>query len=88
MMRNPTLLISFETIETPLQTDIIRQPSPPPVLADLQNLIPRSIPITKADYGMENSLPESLVSSEPPLQLLSLFLSLSIYGAFLVVLVV
>lgn len=33
-------LISFETTESPAQPDIIRQPSPPPVLAEVQDLIP------------------------------------------------
>lgn len=65
----PASLISFESVEIPLQTDIIRQPSPPPVLADVRDLIPPSHPVTEADHGMENSLPGGLVSSESPLQL-------------------
>ncbi|KAE8124909.1 hypothetical protein FH972_019752 [Carpinus fangiana] len=36
----PCSLISFETTESPAQLDIIRQPSPPPVLAEVQDLIP------------------------------------------------
>ena len=36
----PCSLISFETTESPAQSDIIRQPSPPPVLAEVQDLIP------------------------------------------------
>ncbi|KAG5536113.1 hypothetical protein RHGRI_023784 [Rhododendron griersonianum] len=65
----PASLISFESVETPLQTAIIRQPSPPPVLADVQDLIPPSDPVTEADHGMEYSLSGGLVSSESPLQL-------------------
>ncbi|XP_057474756.1 AMSH-like ubiquitin thioesterase 1 isoform X1 [Actinidia eriantha] len=67
----PCSLISFESMETPLQVDIIRQPSPPPVLAEVQDLIPASTPgpITDSEYGMENPLPDSLVSSESPLEL-------------------
>lgn len=36
----PGSLISFEPTESPAQPDIIRQPSPPPVLAEVQDLIP------------------------------------------------
>lgn len=36
----PCSLISFETTECPAQSDIIRQPSPPPVLAEVHDLIP------------------------------------------------
>uniref|UniRef100_A0A5B7A598 MPN domain-containing protein n=2 Tax=Davidia involucrata TaxID=16924 RepID=A0A5B7A598_DAVIN len=65
----PHSLISFETVETPLQMDIVRQPSPPPVLADVQDLIPALPPVTEAEYGMENPEPDGLVCSESPLQL-------------------
>ena len=83
----PCSLISFESMETPLQIDIIRQPSPPPVLAEVQDLIPVSTPgsITESEYGMENPLPDGLVSSESPLELhiVSLSLSLSLSLQFL-----
>lgn len=36
----PGSLISFEPTESPAQPDIIRQPSPPPVLAEVQDLVP------------------------------------------------
>ncbi|CAL5445172.1 unnamed protein product [Camellia sinensis] len=65
----PGSLISFEPIEMPLQTNIIRQPSPPPVLAEVQDLIPASPAVTETLYGMDNSLPDGLASSESPLQL-------------------
>lgn len=71
-------LISFESVETPLQTAIIRQPSPPPVLADVQDLIPPLDPVTEADHGMENSLSGGLVPSESPLQLHIVRISLSV----------
>ena len=75
----PCSLISFESMETPLQIDIIRQPSPPPVLAEVQDLIPVSTPgsITESEYGMENPLPDGLVSSESLLELHIVSLSLS-----------
>ncbi|KAI7985235.1 AMSH-like ubiquitin thioesterase 1 [Camellia lanceoleosa] len=65
----PGSLISFEPFEIPLQTNIIRQPSPPPVLAEVQDLIPASPAVTETQYGMDNSLHDDLVSSESPLQL-------------------
>lgn len=65
----PGSLISFEPIEMPPQTNIIRQPSPPPVLAEVQDLIPASPAVTETQYGMDNSLPDGLASSESPLQL-------------------
>uniref|UniRef100_A0A5B7A343 Putative AMSH-like ubiquitin thioesterase 1 n=2 Tax=Davidia involucrata TaxID=16924 RepID=A0A5B7A343_DAVIN len=65
----PHSLISFETIETAPQTDIVRQPSPPPVLADVQDLIPASPPLTEAEHVMENPSSDGLVCSESPLQL-------------------
>lgn len=36
----PSSLISFDATESPAQSDIIRQPSPPPVLAEVQDVIP------------------------------------------------
>lgn len=66
----PCSMISFETVETPLHTEIIRQPSPPPVLAEVQDLIPAmSAQVIGAEYGMENPSPDSFVRSESPLQL-------------------
>ncbi|GFP94655.1 amsh-like ubiquitin thioesterase 1 [Phtheirospermum japonicum] len=60
-------LISFETVESPPQIEIIRQPSPPPVLADVQDLVPTST--TRTESGVENSPTDALVCSEDPLQL-------------------
>lgn len=62
-------LICFEPIETPDQINIIRQPSPPPVLADVQDLVPAPPPITQAEFGSQNSNTDGLVSSEAPLEL-------------------
>lgn len=63
----PCSLISFDTIESPPHTNIIRQPSPPPVLADVQDLVSAMSPqIAEGGYGMENP---DLVRSESPLQL-------------------
>ncbi|XP_052175140.1 AMSH-like ubiquitin thioesterase 1 [Diospyros lotus] len=65
----PSSLISFEAMEAPLQTQIVRQPSPPPVLADVQDLIPESSPVTEAGCIVEEPFPNGLISSESPLQL-------------------
>ncbi|XP_057950530.1 AMSH-like ubiquitin thioesterase 1 [Malania oleifera] len=60
----PCSMISFET------ADIIRQPSPPPVLADVQDLIPAlSTQVPDAECKMEKPLPDGLVHSESPLEL-------------------
>ncbi|KAL3640762.1 hypothetical protein CASFOL_015730 [Castilleja foliolosa] len=60
-------LISFETDESSPQIEIIRQPSPPPVLADVQDLVPAST--TQTESGVENSSSDASVCSEDPLQL-------------------
>ncbi|KAM7471127.1 hypothetical protein LguiA_009310 [Lonicera macranthoides] len=66
----PGALISFEAIETPLQTDIIRQPSPPPVLAEMQDLLPTKSPsVSVPDNGTRDPSSDGLVCSESPLQL-------------------
>lgn len=66
----PGSLISFEPIETPVQVDLIRQPSPPPVLADVQDLIPTtSPPVAEAEYGRENPSSDGLICSEAPMEL-------------------
>ncbi|EEF28683.1 amsh, putative [Ricinus communis] len=63
-------MISFETTETPVQTDLIRQPSPPAVLAEVQDLIPAMSPqATEAENKMDISSPDDIVRSESPLQL-------------------
>lgn len=62
-------LISFETMEPP-PNNIIRQPSPPPVLADVKDLIPATSPsVSEAVCGLERPSQESFLSSESPLQL-------------------
>ncbi|KAK1417451.1 hypothetical protein QVD17_26578 [Tagetes erecta] len=62
----PDSLISFEEkIETPVELDIIRQPSPPPVLAEVQDLIPTKSP----DTGPGSGNPSDGVCSESPLEL-------------------
>ncbi|KAJ7970364.1 AMSH-like ubiquitin thioesterase 1 [Quillaja saponaria] len=63
-------LISFETLEAPAQTDIIRQPWPPPVLAEVQYLIPTVSPhLTEAECKTENPSLDGFVQAESPLQL-------------------
>lgn len=59
-------LIDFED-ESSSQIEIIRQPSPPPVLADVQDLIQPSA--TQTECGIENASNDALVCSKDPLQL-------------------
>lgn len=69
LIQESDALISFETVEDSGQIGIIRQPSPPPFLADVQDLIPTSTPDTRTDCGLENSSSDALVRPEDPLQL-------------------
>ncbi|KAK4794593.1 hypothetical protein SAY86_012587 [Trapa natans] len=63
-------MISFDAIESNVQVDIIRQPSPPPVLAEVQDLIqPALEQLSDQKDGMDNPTSESYVCSETPLQL-------------------
>lgn len=57
-------LISFESTETPDDTKLIRQPSPPPVLAEVQDSIPGVSPQVS-----ETLLPDEVIRAESPLQL-------------------
>uniref|UniRef100_A0A7N0UIU2 MPN domain-containing protein n=1 Tax=Kalanchoe fedtschenkoi TaxID=63787 RepID=A0A7N0UIU2_KALFE len=60
-------LISFEPMDA---TKLVRQPSPPPVLAEVQDLVPVVPPqVTGAVCGTENSPAENLVSSGASLEL-------------------
>ncbi|XP_027341111.1 AMSH-like ubiquitin thioesterase 1 isoform X2 [Abrus precatorius] len=63
-------LISFETTEIPSQIEVIRQPSPPPVLAEVQDLVPAVSPHVNED-GCKTEIPasDSFIRSESPLQL-------------------
>lgn len=66
----PGSLISFETTETASHTEIIRQPSPPPVLADVHDLIPEApTQVSEVDYQMETPSTDGLVCSEAPLEM-------------------
>lgn len=62
-------LISFEDEIASQSEVIIRQPSPPPVLADVQDLIPAASPATQTESGLENASNDALVCSEDPMQL-------------------
>ncbi|KAL3529263.1 hypothetical protein ACH5RR_008585 [Cinchona calisaya] len=69
-VEEPGSLISFETIESSVQRDIIRQPSPPPVLAEIQDLIPSTSPaVADGDCGLSTPSPDDLVCAEAPLEL-------------------
>ncbi|KAL8234769.1 hypothetical protein R6Q59_020869 [Mikania micrantha] len=62
----PDSLISFEEkIDSPVELDIIRQPSPPPVLAQVQDLLPTTSP----DTGPGSGNSSDSVCSESPLEL-------------------
>ncbi|CAK8534132.1 unnamed protein product [Lathyrus sativus] len=64
-------LISFEaTEETSAQIEILRQPSPPPVLAEVHDLVPSMSPhINEAGCKAEIPSSDSSVHAESPLQL-------------------
>ncbi|XP_027922215.1 AMSH-like ubiquitin thioesterase 1 [Vigna unguiculata] len=63
-------LISFEATEIPTPIQVIRQPSPPPVLAEVQDLIPAVSPHV-IEEGCIKEIPtsDSIVRGESPLQL-------------------
>ncbi|XP_050238517.1 AMSH-like ubiquitin thioesterase 1 [Mercurialis annua] len=66
----PSALISFEATEMPVQTNLIRQPSPPAVLAEVQDLLPAMSPqFTEVGNKLSISSPDDIACSEPPLQL-------------------
>ncbi|XWS48289.1 hypothetical protein CRYUN_Cryun13aG0062400 [Craigia yunnanensis] len=67
----PCPMISFEESETtPVHINVTRQPSPPPVLAEVQDLVHAISPqVTETDCRMENLSADGLVHSESPLQL-------------------
>ncbi|KAH1241226.1 AMSH-like ubiquitin thioesterase 1 [Glycine max] len=66
----PPSLISFETTETSAQIEVIRQPSPPPVLAEVQDLVPAVSPCVN-EAGCKTEIPssDSSVHVEAPMQL-------------------
>lgn len=66
----PVSLISFETTEVSSPTVVIRQPSPPPVLAEVQDLIPAlSREVTEAGCKIEAPTSDEIGRAENPLQL-------------------
>lgn len=68
--QEPFSLISFDVEETPAHAEVIIQPSPPPVLAEVQDLIPAvSPPVSEADCQLEMLQTDELVRAESPLQL-------------------
>lgn len=69
-LEEPASLISFDAEESPLQSEIIRQPSPPPVLAEVQDLMPTAAcPVEEVECGLVKASPDGLICSEDPLQL-------------------
>ncbi|KAH1080524.1 hypothetical protein J1N35_020285 [Gossypium stocksii] len=67
----PCPMISFEESETvPVHINVTRQPSPPPVLAEVQDLVHAISPqVKETDCRIDNPSTEALVPSESPLQL-------------------
>eukprot|EP00268_Persea_americana_P023107 TRINITY_DN2279_c0_g2_i1.p1 TRINITY_DN2279_c0_g2~~TRINITY_DN2279_c0_g2_i1.p1 ORF type:complete len:332 (-),score=55.03 TRINITY_DN2279_c0_g2_i1:321-1316(-) len=66
----PCSTVTPDTTEAPVQIDIIREPSPPPVLADVHDLVPiASTQVADLTSGPEKLLQDELVRSESPLQL-------------------
>ncbi|KAG6572942.1 AMSH-like ubiquitin thioesterase 1, partial [Cucurbita argyrosperma subsp. sororia] len=63
-------LISFEKVEMPAPIEIVRQPSPPPVLAEVQDLIPAMSPqVPEVECTRDTSLSDKFVHPEASLQL-------------------
>ncbi|XVF53891.1 hypothetical protein PTKIN_Ptkin05aG0136100 [Pterospermum kingtungense] len=67
----PCTMISFEEPETAsVLINVTRQPSPPPVLAEVQDMVHAISPqVTETDCTIVNPLADGLVHSESPLQL-------------------
>ncbi|KAJ1437913.1 USP8 dimerization domain [Sesbania bispinosa] len=62
-------LISFEATEIPAQIEVIRQPSPPPVLAEVRDLVPAvSLHVDEAGCKTETPSSDTFVRAESPLQ--------------------
>ncbi|GKV39441.1 hypothetical protein SLEP1_g47206 [Rubroshorea leprosula] len=69
-VKEPRPMISFEESEIPVQINITRQPSPPPVLAEMQDLVPAVSPqVSDAGCRIENSSVDNFVSSESHMEL-------------------
>ncbi|KAB2066838.1 hypothetical protein ES319_A09G186000v1 [Gossypium barbadense] len=65
----PCPMISFEESETaPVHNNVTRQPSPPPVLAEVQDLV-HATQASRTDCIIENPSADGLVHSESPLEL-------------------
>ncbi|XVE58792.1 hypothetical protein DITRI_Ditri04bG0197500 [Diplodiscus trichospermus] len=67
----PRPMISFEESETiPIHVNVTRQPSPPPVLAEVHDLVNALSPeVAETHCRIENPSADGLVHSESPLQL-------------------
>ncbi|XP_044467189.1 AMSH-like ubiquitin thioesterase 1 [Mangifera indica] len=76
----PCSMISFETVETPVSKDIIKQPSPPPVLAEVQDLIASMSPqVTEAECQSKNLMSDEYDRTEP----LQLHISITLMDNFM-----
>ncbi|XXG40595.1 hypothetical protein AAC387_Pa01g1274 [Persea americana] len=66
----PCSTVTPDITEAPVQIDIIREPFPPPVLADVHDLVPiASTQVADLTSEPEKLLQDELVRSESPLQL-------------------
>lgn len=74
-------LISFEETEDSAPIKVIRQPSPPPVLAEVQDLVPTVSPhVDEAGCKTETPSSDSFGRAESPLQL---HISTAMMGSFM-----
>ncbi|KAL6007516.1 hypothetical protein ACLOJK_033014 [Asimina triloba] len=65
----PSPMTTLNTLESS-HMDVVRQPTPPPVLAEIQDLVPvTSLQDTDSRTGPENSFQDALIHSEKPLEL-------------------
>lgn len=64
----PSSLIIFDITDSTPKTDIIRQPSPPPIRAEVQDLDAVSSEVSDCASGHTASFQDEIVRAESPLQ--------------------
>lgn len=64
----PSPMIDLDATETPPMMDITREPSPPPVLAEVQDMITVTSQVSDSISGETILLQDELVQAESPLQ--------------------
>ncbi|XP_008797799.2 AMSH-like ubiquitin thioesterase 1 [Phoenix dactylifera] len=63
----PSPMINLDAAGTPMM-DITREPSPPPVLAEVQDMVPVASEVSNSLSGQTVSLQDELVQTESPLE--------------------